>query len=430
MTELNHDSDKMPVRDLVRRYRDGLLNLQPGFQRDSVWGITDRRLLIDTIVRNYPLPAIFLYRRLEGGRAVYDVIDGKQRIESLLMFMGEIKGQRYEAELQIEPGGEPEWWNWKDLCRHEKQHLIEDYRLLTVEVKGDLSDIISLFVRINSTGKPLTSSEKRHARFYNSDLLKTAGKLANNYEAYILGQGILSEAQIKRMKHIELMSELLVSIHNGGVLNKKATLDRVMKAGGMTAVQLSKARQKTVTALNRVAYMFPDLYATRFKGLADFYSLVFLIHQFEEERLILIDKKRNQMAQTLLTEFGNGVDKVRDLQRKFKSIPAAFAVQREYLSTVMQATDEINQRHKRHEILKGLLSGLFERKDIHRGFTAEQRRLIWNTADVRRCVVCNKPLTWSDFTVDHIKPHSKGGLSDLSNADLLCRQHNSAKGNR
>jgi hypothetical protein len=411
MTELNHDSDKMPVRDLVRRYRDGLLNLNPGFQRDSVWGITDRRLLIDTIVRNYPLPAIFLYRRLEGGRAVYDVIDGKQRIESILMFMGEMKGQRFAAELQVEPESEPERWSWKDLCKYEKQHLIEDYRLLAVEVKGDLSDIISLFVRINSTGKPLTPAEKRHARYYNSELLKTAGKLASSYEDYLLDEGILSESQIKRMKHVELMSELLVSIHTGDVLNKKATLDRVMKANGVTSLQLAKARQKTITAMNRVSKMFPNLYTTRFKGLADFYSLVFLIYKFEEEGLVLIDKKRNQMAQALLTEFGNGVDKVRELQRKFKPIPASLAVQRDYLSTVMQATDEINQRRKRHEILKSLLGGLFERKDIKRGFTPEQRRLIWNTADVRRCEVCKKPLTWSDFTIDHIKPHSKGGLS-------------------
>jgi hypothetical protein len=430
MTELNHDSDKMPVRDLVRRYRDGLLNLNPGFQRDSVWGITDRRLLIDTIVRNYPLPAIFLYRRLEGGRAVYDVIDGKQRIESILMFMGEMKGQRFEAELQVEPESEPERWSWKDLCKYEKQHLIEDYRLLAVEVKGDLSDIISLFVRINSTGKPLTPAEKRHARYYNSELLKTAGKLASSYEDYLLDEGILSESQIKRMKHVELMSELLVSIHTGDVLNKKATLDPVMKANGVTSLQLAKARQKTITAMNRVSKMFPNLYTTRFKGLADFYSLVFLIYKFEEEGLVLIDKKRNQMAQALLTEFGNGVDKVRELQRKFKPIPASLAVQRDYLSTVMQATDEINQRRKRHEILKSLLGGLFERKDIKRGFTPEQRRLIWNTADVRRCEVCKKPLTWSDFTIDHIKPHSKGGLSELSNAALLCRQHNSAKGNK
>jgi hypothetical protein len=193
---------------------------------------------------------------------------------------------------------------------------------------------------------------------------------------------------------------------------------------------LAKARQKTITAMNRVSKMFPNLYTTRFKGLADFYSLVFLIYKFEEEGLVLIDKKRNQMAQALLTEFGNGVDKVRELQRKFKPIPASLAVQRDYLSTVMQATDEINQRRKRHEILKSLLGGLFERKDIKRGFTPEQRRLIWNTADVRRCEVCKKPLTWSDFTIDHIKPHSKGGLSELSNAALLCRQHNSAKGNK
>ncbi|MBC7816953.1 MAG: HNH endonuclease, partial [Planctomycetaceae bacterium] len=39
-------------------------------------------------------------------------------------------------------------------------------------------------------------------------------------------------------------------------------------------------------------------------------------------------------------------------------------------------------------------------------------------------------LSWDDFTIDHIKPHSKGGASRLENAALMCRHHNSAKGNR
>ena len=59
---------------------------------------------IQSIVAGYPLPSVFLYRRHKNGRLVYDVIDGKQRIESILMFMGVMRG-RYATKSQL-PGKE------------------------------------------------------------------------------------------------------------------------------------------------------------------------------------------------------------------------------------------------------------------------------------------------------------------------------------
>lgn len=70
--------------DLLNLYRGDNLNLNPGFQRQSVWSERDRAKLIESILRNYPLPAIFLYKRQQDGHVIYDVIDGKQRLESIL----------------------------------------------------------------------------------------------------------------------------------------------------------------------------------------------------------------------------------------------------------------------------------------------------------------------------------------------------------
>jgi 5-methylcytosine-specific restriction endonuclease McrA len=97
---------------------------------------------------------------------------------------------------------------------------------------------------------------------------------------------------------------------------------------------------------------------------------------------------------------------------------------------VSQMSDDVNQRRKREAILRGLMGSLFARKDSQRGFTVEQRRILWNTALQRKCQACSKLLSWSDFTVDHIDPHSKGGRSKLENAALMCRSCNSSKGNR
>ena len=55
------------------------LNLAPPYQRlDMVWSNEYKRYFIDTILQNFPSPAIFLHARTsEEGQTTYDVVDGK-----------------------------------------------------------------------------------------------------------------------------------------------------------------------------------------------------------------------------------------------------------------------------------------------------------------------------------------------------------------
>lgn len=76
------------------------------------------------------------------------------------------------------------------------EHRLMGYKFQTVEITGDLADIIDLFVRINSTGKRLTGAEKRHARFFRSDFLKQAGRLTEKRRRFFLENRILSAGQI------------------------------------------------------------------------------------------------------------------------------------------------------------------------------------------------------------------------------------------
>ncbi|MGD0207508.1 MAG: DUF262 domain-containing protein [Verrucomicrobiota bacterium] len=426
---LTHRPETKTVKDIENLYEDGLLNLEPGFQRQSVWSERDRAKLIDSILRNYPLPSIFLYRREEDGQIIYDVIDGKQRIESILMFMGLMRG-RYWLKTQLPGQDETEWINWKKLCKRKLQHLVTGYRIPVIEVDGEMGDIIDVFVRINSTGKALTPQEKRRAKYYNSPFLKEADWLARRYEWYFIDNDVLSAGQISRMKHVELVCELMLSIHQGDVINKKAALDRVMKADSFSGRDISKASRRTITTLNRVRRMFPKLYSTRFSKVTDFYSLAILVSKFEEEGMILTDRKRNRLAWDLLVAFSNKVDDLRERQRKLETIKPEQELYRHYLQTVLQATDEYNQRKARETILQGILGSLFAKKDAQRGFSSEQRRILWNIASNRRCEHCGRALSWDDFTLDHIDPHSKGGRSRLENAALMCRGCNSSKGNR
>ena len=159
-----------------------------------------------------------------------------------------------------------------------------------------------------------------------------------------------------------------------------------------------------------------------------------LIAKFEAEGLILTDRHRNRLAWDLLVTFATRVDKIREKQRKAVGVKPGEELYREYLLTVSQMTDDINQRRKREAILRGILESLYSHKDARRGFTAEQRRIIWNSSADRRCTARIKcdgvKLLWSDFTIDHIDPYSKGGRTRLKNAALMCRACNSAKGNK
>jgi hypothetical protein len=429
---LDFDYDGKTIQEFVLLFNNGQLNLEPGFQRDSVWTLSDRKKLIESLLQNYPIPSVFLYRRNENGKLRYDVIDGKQRLETVLMFQGagRFRGSRFGVRLRLGPDEGIDEWDWRRIQKRGHEHRLMGYKFQTVEITGDLADIIDLFVCINSTGKRLTGAERRHARFFRSDFLKQAARLADKHYHFFLENRILSAGQISRMKHVELTCELIASIQAKGLINKKKVLDGIIGGQATDLRTLRRVVQETIRTLNLVKRMFPDIRTTRFANSADFYSLFMFVWDTDRQGCILTDAKRNRQAQRLLVWLSNGVGIVRQQQRKAEGASPDQRLFADYLLTVQGDTDSLATRQRRSEILRRVLGGLFEKKDHQRAFTIEQRRLLWHSDDQKRCPKCRKPLSWSNFTIDHIKPHALGGKSILSNAALMCRSCNSRKGNR
>jgi|GEM_PF-378751 len=433
MSNIDYDSDQKTIQEIIHLYEKKLLNLNPGFQRSSVWSKSDRAHLIDSIVKNYPLPSVFFYRREHDGHIIYDVIDGKQRIESILMFTGMMRGQEFSAKMQLPESEKVDNVTWAIMKERRLQPMINGYKIQVIEVRGDLADIIDLFVRINSTGKALTSAEKRNAQYNESEFLKKAWSLAHKYEDYFIGSGIVSTTQCARMKHVELICELIVAANRQDVSDKKLALDRVMDPKSIPSAKLVKAVAQADAGLKRIKTMFPKLKETRFRNLSDFYTLAVLIQKFEREGLVLSDSSRNELAWDILVMLSNGVDKL-SLQQKKQgdaiSMDADKEIFRSYIATVREGTDKEAQRARRQKMLCDLLESLFQKKDAARGFSAEQRRLLWNSTRDKSCTLCHEPLTWNNFTIDHIDPYSKGGRTELDNAEIMCGPCNSGKGNR
>jgi hypothetical protein len=68
--------------------REGHLELSPPYQRGDVWGMIRRRNLIRSIMMGIPIPSIIINDRFSAnwGNEIA-VIDGKQRITTILMFL-------------------------------------------------------------------------------------------------------------------------------------------------------------------------------------------------------------------------------------------------------------------------------------------------------------------------------------------------------
>lgn len=148
---------------LLDLHKNGQLDLDPAYQRKSVWTPKDRRFFMDTVFRNYPSPAIFLHKTIDdaNGNTTYHVVDGKQRILTILMYVQ----NRFSL---AEDFGDRNFdgKRWGDFDDPAIKRLLWNYRI-TIEELDDASfpDINDVFSRLNKNANKLTAQELRHARF-------------------------------------------------------------------------------------------------------------------------------------------------------------------------------------------------------------------------------------------------------------------------
>ncbi|MDK1389603.1 DUF262 domain-containing protein [Sinorhizobium sp. 8-89] len=178
------------------------LDLNPPYQRKSVWSPRDKRYFIDTILNNYPAPPVFLHKSLnESGRATYHVVDGKQRLQTIIDFANNkvrIPDDFSDVNLQRK--------RWNDLERATRERFWN--YVLIVEMLPDTNDaaLKNTFERINRNSRKLTEQEMRHAR-YDGWLITLAEAEAEKQEWKDFG--VVTTARAKRMADVQFISELL-----------------------------------------------------------------------------------------------------------------------------------------------------------------------------------------------------------------------------
>jgi uncharacterized protein with ParB-like and HNH nuclease domain len=77
------------IQSLYRSYRDGSLIVNRQYQRKLVWTVAEKQKLIDSILKDYPLPLFLLADKgLDGTEASkLEVIDGMQRLNAIFSFI-------------------------------------------------------------------------------------------------------------------------------------------------------------------------------------------------------------------------------------------------------------------------------------------------------------------------------------------------------
>lgn len=71
--------------DLARMTSDGIIDLQPDFQRDVVWKPSDQTRFIDSLIKQLPIPSMCF--ALDHKTDTWIVIDGLQRMSSIVKFL-------------------------------------------------------------------------------------------------------------------------------------------------------------------------------------------------------------------------------------------------------------------------------------------------------------------------------------------------------
>lgn len=156
---------------IVSQLRRGNIVLNPSFQRRDAWKVPQKSRFIESLILGLPIPQIVLAESQER-RGTYIVLDGKQRLLSILQFwgLGEGENNGYALSgLQIR----------KDLARKKLSHLesepdLEDdlnallnQPIRTVVIKNwPNKDFLHLvFLRLNTGSVKLSPQELRQALF-------------------------------------------------------------------------------------------------------------------------------------------------------------------------------------------------------------------------------------------------------------------------
>ena len=186
------------IRDLVEGYQDhaengvigygGRLDVRPPFQREFVYNDEQKKAVIDTVTKGFPLNVMYWAVREGDQEKPYEIIDGQQRTISICQY---VIGD----------------FSFNDMYYHnlekDQQEKILDYELSIYVCSGTDSEKLDWFRVINIAGEKLTDQELRNAVYHGSWVTDAKRYFSRaNCPAYAIGEKYLTGA-VNRQDYLE-----------------------------------------------------------------------------------------------------------------------------------------------------------------------------------------------------------------------------------
>jgi hypothetical protein len=188
--EIVSDGYDMSLGEVMNLYKDGELKINPEFQRLFRWDITRKTRFIESILLSIPIPPIFVFQDKSGE---WELIDGLQRLSTVLEFAGllkgpngkAVKGSTLEGTKFLPSLANKRWelWNADDEAIDKPMQMQIKRARIRVEIllkESDQNAKYELFQRLNTGGAQLSEQEVRNcvAVMINPDVYRTFVELS------------------------------------------------------------------------------------------------------------------------------------------------------------------------------------------------------------------------------------------------------------
>ncbi|MEC5323842.1 GmrSD restriction endonuclease domain-containing protein [Aurantimonas sp. A3-2-R12] len=433
------------IRELIQLKQANMLSANPEYQRGAVWSRTQQRKLVDSVMRGYPLPVIYLHHiktEVAGmAREDLEIIDGQQRINALYEFAegaftlfdpvtDDVKA-RFPAFIKAQPCP----WAGKnsDQLDPETRKRFLDTPLSVAMIETDqVNEVRDLFVRLQS-GLPLNAQETRDA--WPGQFTEFALKLGGKPElARYPGHGFFTRTlemkpSADRGKTRQLAAQLAMLFLTRRAEGADKLCD--INAGSINEFYYSNLDfdaeaadpQRLLSALTTIETLLIPGQHPKLRGHDAIHAL------------LLVDSLMDDYAPSWQDRFPNALDSFLAGLANAKSDidgtePDEFWTQYGQWTRVnSDRGDNIARRHrfymrKMHEFLQPLTL-----KDPQRLFGEIERTILFFDQG-KSCAECGGSVAWNDCEIHHVVEHSQGGQTTLENAALVhkaCHPKGEAK---
>lgn len=364
----------------------------------GAWSKKQEQYFIDSILRGYSIPMIFIHKKEEEKW----VVDGQHRLQTIKKFANnklELRDNYSNDIIKKSNGGR----KYKNLS-NEFQERFDEYPLPIIKLENYTDEEIrSLFKRLQS-GTSLSVGEKLNA--YPGEIVPAMRKLGNSQ----FFKNILPYS-MKRYRNYKLAANFLF-LEEMGITSLNASKIYEFFERYKDLDETSKAFKKVNRVLNFLTDILDENMVEIRNQAWTITIYLFISHLFKNN--YAVEKNKTDIRQFIIDFY----DRV---QKSDKEIDKELI---EFERETSRGTTGKKSIKTRHSIILDRFFSEYEidPKDDKRLFTDDQKRKIYRR-DEEKCQLCNEELTFGekDTHFHHRKMWSKGGATSVENGLLVCK---------